>query len=164
MSRRKPPNYGLKKQINNALNNWVNALDKFEVDEVDKAAKTALKKASKPIYADMKKEFTDIHPGGGYTAKDLTQSQIKKEESVYVKNIRYKNSQSSRGKGWVAFFFDYGAPQFKDPKAKASENFISRAFGYDDNEARRQEINKILTEELNKAFEKLQKKITDGTK
>ena len=164
MSRRKPPNYGLKKKINYAFNNWIDALNKFEANEVDKAVKSALKKASKPIYADMEKEFEETHPGGGYTAKDLVQSQVKKEDFVYVKNIRYKNSQSSKGKGWVAFFFDYGAPQFKSAKAKASEDFISRAFGWGENVARREEVNKILTDELNKAFEKLQKKITDGAK
>lgn len=145
---------GITKEFEVGLSELMQALYKFGNEEVEKASKEALRKATEPIYQDMLKEFTVNHPGTGATAKDLKKGEPKaKGEGGYGATVQYLR-RGTTGRGFVALFFNYGVPHMKSAKSKASIGFIQRAFGIEDNPERAKEIKAILTEEIQKAIQR----------
>lgn len=124
-------------------------------------AKKALNEAIQLPAADMKKEFTENHPGTGATAKDfrITSARIENTSLGYYSKAEYKR-RGTTGRGFVALFFDYGVPHLHSPRSKASEGFISRAFGTDGkNTARREEIDSILRKHITEGIEEVQREL-----
>lgn len=151
--------YAAKKEIEASFAIVDKALAQFASKDVDKAVRNALAKAEEPVYQDMYKEFSTVHQGKGKTLKDLDKGAPRRtSDGGYKATVQYLR-RGTGNKGFVALFFDYGSPHFKDPKAKASEGFIDRAFGYKGNPSREKEIQDIIREELDKAFASLQSKM-----
>ena len=152
--------YGFTKDLDVGLGKLMEALYKFGNEEVERASKEALRRATDPIYNDMLKEFTVNHPGTGATAKDLKKGNPRKGKDAgsYQSTVEFLR-RGTTGRGFVALFFDYGAPHLKSAKSKASVGFINRAFGIEGNPARAEEIKQIITEEIAKAIARCQKEI-----
>lgn len=144
--------FGITKELEVGLSELMTALYKFGNEEAQKASKEALRRASEPVYEDMLKEFTVNHPGTGATAKDLQKGEPKdKGGGEFRATVQYLR-RGTTNRGFVALFFNYGAPHMKSAKSKASVGFIQRAFGIEGNPARAKEIENILKDEIQKAI------------
>lgn len=141
-------------------------LEKLESDKINKIAKDALNEAIKIPAEDMKKEFTEVHPGTGATAADFKITNARKDSKGlgYYTKAEYQR-RGTKKRGFVALFFDYGVPHLRSPESKGSKGFISRSFGTDgQNTARREEIDNILRGHINKGLEEVQNELASKAK
>ena len=144
------------------------ALDELPKKESAVAAKQALQRAIDIVYPDMEYEFKVKHPGvskdnPNATLKDLVKHPPRAEAGSggrsFTAGIEYLRKRTD-GKGFVALFFDLGAPHFVSPKALSSEGFIDRAFGRNGaNPARLEEIRAIVEDEYRQALQRTEQKM-----